>query len=259
MEIKVLLITQARTGSTRLPGKVLKKIQGKELLQIHLERLSYSQSIGKIIVATTQNKEDDEIVKLSDALGFACYRGSENDVLDRFYKAANLLDHKPEWIVRVTSDCPLIDAVLLDQIVEYAKKKDVDYVSNTFLDQYPDGQDVEVFRYSALELAWQDAVLDSEREHVTPYIKNNSNLKGGLKFKALNFPSEQDYSKVRMTVDEPEDVVVIDTLVRDLGTRSSWIDYTNYVLDHGLFELNSNIIRNEGYKKSLKKDKNGQR
>ena len=254
MELNTILITQARSGSTRLPGKVLKKIKGKELLRIHLERLQKSARINKIIVATTTETEDEQIVKLVEEWGCSYFRGSENDVLDRFYKALTTKGDTPEWVVRVTSDCPLIDPQLIDEVVKFGQANNVDYVSNTLQDQYPDGQDIEVFKFSALETAWKEAVLDSDREHVTSFIKKNSDYNGGKLFKAKNYPCEKNYSKIRMTVDEKKDFILIKKLINELGTEMDWMTYTNYTIEHGLYKINSDIIRNEGYLKSLKKD-----
>ncbi len=252
MEVKTILITQARTGSTRLPGKILKEIEGKSLLQIHLNRLEKCKKVSEIIVATTIKEEDAIIYDKAIAWGFSASRGSESDVLERFYQAVK--DKNADWIVRVTSDCPLIDPELVDQVIEFAQLNNVDYVSNGFENQYPDGQDVEVFKFSALEKAWKEAKLDSEREHVTPYIRNNSNVLGGNLFSAKNFPCEKDFSNIRMTVDEELDFKVIEKLVTNLGTEKSWREYTQYIIDNNLSEINVKIIRNEGYQKSLKND-----
>lgn len=250
---KTVLITQARTGSSRLPGKVLKNINGKTLLQIHLERLSQCKNISDIIVATTASKEDEEIYNLAKEWGFKSYKGSEDDVLDRFYKAAK--PFSPEWIVRVTSDCPLIDPELIDDVIEFAKKrKAVDYVSNVIESKFPDGQDVEVFTFSALKNAWKNAHKPSEREHVTPYIRNNSDIMDGELFIAVNFATDRDYSRIRMTVDEKEDFELIKQLIQDLGTNRTWNEYTNYIIEHNLGSVNQHIQRNEGYLKSIKED-----
>lgn len=254
MEIKTILITQARKGSTRLPGKILKKVQGKELLRIQLERLKKCKAIDKIIVATTTEAKDEEVVNLVNNWGFDSFRGSENNVLDRYYQAILDLKYKPNWVVRVTSDNPLIDPELVDLVVQFAQRNNVDYVSNGFEDQYPDGQDVEVFKFEALEKAWKEAKLDSEREHVTPYIRNNSDLLGGALFSAKNYPCDKDYSNIRMTVDEEVDFKVIEKLIANLGIDKSWREYTQYMIDNKLSEINSKIIRNEGYQKSLKND-----
>ncbi len=151
MEIKTVLITQARTGSTRLPGKILMEVNNTPLLKIHLDRLNQSKNIDKIIVATTVNEEDDIIEKIGTDWGYEVYRGSENDVLDRFYQAVQKI--KPTWVVRVTSDCPLIDPLLVDKVIEITKAENKDYGSNVIDETFPDGQDVEVFKFSALEKA----------------------------------------------------------------------------------------------------------
>ncbi len=252
MDIKTILITQARTGSTRLPGKVLMEIEGKSLLQIHLERLKKCATVSEIIVATTVNDEDKIIYDKAIEWGFSASRGSESDVLDRFYQAVK--DKNTDWIIRVTSDCPLIDPKLVDEIMNFAQENNCDYVSNGLIEKYPDGQDVEVFKFSCLKLAWEKAQLKSEREHVTPYIRKNSDFNHGNLFRALNFPCISDYSKIRMTVDEPVDFSLIEILISKLGTEKSWLTYTNYIIENDLTNINDQIIRNEGLIKSLKND-----
>lgn len=252
MGLKTLLITQARLGSTRLPGKIMKEVNGKTLLEIHLERLNKCTRVDEIIVATTVNYDDKIIYKKVIEWGFSAFRGSEMDVLDRFYNAVK--NKNPDWIVRVTSDCPLLDPVLVDEVINFVQEKNVDYGSNAMIEKFPDGQDVEVFKFSSLEKAWKNAKLFSEREHVTPYIINNSNVKGGDLFSAINYPSISDYSRIRMTVDEAEDFDLIKILIEKLGIKKSWMDYTTYMVDNDLVKINNNIIRNEGYLKSLNKD-----
>jgi len=249
----VLVITQARTGSTRLPEKVLREIKHKSLLQIHIERIIKAKNISKLIIATTTDKSDDAIVKIADKLGIDYYRGSVDDVLDRFYQAAK--KYKPKWIVRLTSDCPLIDPELIDKIVECAKNRDLDYCSNILVETYPDGEDIEVFKFSALEKAWKEAKLKSEREHVTPFIRKNSGFVRGKIFTSDNYPCEENYNKVRLTVDELGDFKVIEYLIGKLGFDASWKDYTDEYLKSKISELNMSIERNEGYQKSLKEDK----
>ena len=247
-----VLITQARMGSTRLPGKVLQKVCGKELLRIHLDRLIVCKNVSEIIVATTTNTEDDKILEYLQNSQYKTYRGSEDDVLDRYYQAVK--DYKPDWVVRVTSDCPLLDPILVDKVIEFAQNKGVDYCSNTLIEQFPDGQDVEVFTFNALEKAWNESKKLSEREHVTQYIKNNSNFYGHKAFNAINYPAPTDYSDIRMTVDEDRDLLLLEQLVSKLGFEKSWIEYTNYIIEHKLFDINKGIIRNEGLLKSLMKD-----
>lgn len=253
MEIKTILITQARIGSTRLPGKVLKEIGGKSLLQIHLDRLKKCSKVSEIIVATTNKDEDYTIYDKAIEWGFSASRGSESDVLDRFYQSVK--DKNPDWIVRVTSDCPLIDPILIDEVITFVQGKNKDYGANILVENFPDGQDIEVFKFSALEKAWKDASLQSEREHVTPYIRNNSDYKGGDLFSAVNYLCESDFSKIRMTVDESRDFDLIEILIDKLGIEKSWLDYTNYIIDNNLGKVNDQIIRNEGLLKSLKYDK----
>lgn len=240
-------------GSTRLPGKVLLEVNKVPLLKIHLDRLHKSKNVDKIIVATTNNSDDDIIEKLSTEWGYEVFRGSENDVLDRFYQAVKNLN--PEWVVRVTSDCPLIDSALIDSVVSFVKQKKCDYGTNSFIENYPDGQDIEVFKFNALESAWFNAQLLSEREHVTPYIRNNSDQKGFTLFTAINFPCEFDYSNIRMTVDQIQDFELISKLINALGTNKTWREYTKYIIQNDLIKINGSIIRNEGLLKSLKNDK----
>ena len=247
-----LLITQARTGSTRLPGKVLKTINGRTLLEIHIERLQKCKNVSQILVATTTNEVDDVICKISLNSGTLSYKGSENDVLDRFYQAAK--DIKPEWIVRVTSDCPLVDPLIIDAVIALAQVNDVDYCSNTLVEHFPDGQDVEVFKFLALQKAWKEAELKSEREHVTPYIRKNVNRNGGSIFSSVSFPCYTNFSHIRMTVDEQSDFDLIKRLINDLGAHESWLTYTRYIIYNNLHKVNEGIVRNEGFLKSLKND-----
>ncbi len=250
MEVKTILVTQARMGSTRLPGKVLLEVNKTPLLKIHLDRLSESKKVDKIIVATTDNFEDGIIEKLAIEWGYEVYRGSKDDVLDRFYQAVK--DIEPTWVVRVTSDCPLIDSKLIDSVISLAQVNNVDYCANVLIEEFPDGQDVEVFKFSALELAWTHAKLKSEREHVTPYIVDNTTFKGGKLFSAVNFPCFTNFSSIRMTVDQPRDFELIHRVINDLGTGQSWIEYTNHIIKNELYKMNSDIIRNEGMLISLK-------
>lgn len=244
--MKVLLITQARISSTRLPGKVMREINKEPLLKIHLNRLQKSKNVTKIIVATSNSEADNVIFDAVKNWGFEVYRGSENDVLDRYYHAAK--KYKPNWVVRVTSDCPLIDPELLDKLVEFAEQNNVDYTANILLEHFPDGQDIEVFTFSALEKAWLECDNPRQREHVTLYIRENSNHIGKKLFSALNYPSEANYSEIRMTVDEKRDFELIKILINNLGTNASWLEYTNYILDNDLQSINGSIIRNEGSK-----------
>jgi len=252
MDLNTVLITQARSGSTRLPGKILKEINSESLLEIHLKRLNKCKIISKIIVATTDKNEDKAIYDYAIDRGFNSFRGSESDVLDRFYQAVR--NEKPDWIVRVTSDCPLIDPFLVDKLINFAHNNNRDYCSNTLIENYPDGQDIEVFKFSALESAWKNANLSSEREHVTPYIRNNSDFKGASLFTALNYPCDSNFSMIRMTVDESIDFDLIKILINDLGTDKTWLEYTNHIIKNDLNKIYKSINRNEGYLKSIKNE-----
>ena len=252
--MKVVAVTQARLGSSRFPNKILKKIGNKSLLEIHIHRIKKAKTISELIVATTCKPKDDLLESESKNLNVSCFRGSESDVLDRFYNA--IKNKKPSFVVRLTSDCPLIDPELIDLIVHHTIKEDLDYCSNTLEDSYPDGQDIEVFKFTTLENAWKNAKLNSEREHVTPYMKKNSSYLGRDKFKSDNIKFEDKvYEKVRITVDEPNDFEVIQMLVQKLGIDSKWQEYSDlYLTSEKINSKNSNIKRNEGYLKSLHND-----
>ena len=173
--MKVLAITQARYGSTRLPAKILKTVNDRTLLEIHLLRLLQSKNITKLKVATTTEPGAVYIVDIAKKMNIV-YQGSINDVLDRFYHAA--LPEDPDYIVRITSDCPLIDPLIVDRVIELAINGNFDYVSAD-TKSFPDGMDVEVFKFSALLKAYDEATMQSEREHVTSYIWKNGTVKGG--------------------------------------------------------------------------------
>lgn len=252
--MRIIAVTQARMGSSRLPGKVLKKIGGTTLLELHIQRLLKSKKIDRLILATTTNQEDGAVVEVAHKFGIQSYCGSVDDVLDRFYQP--LKELKPDYVVRLTSDCPLIDAALIDKIVEYTIQKKLDYCSNTLDPKYPDGQDVEVFTFSALTKAWNDSKLSSEREHVTPYIWKNSTFKGGTLFLSENFEEGYEFGYLRMTVDEQEDFDVMTKIISTLGSDRSWMEYASY-LDQTteIKKVNESISRNEGYTKSINKEK----
>jgi len=251
--MKILAITQARIGSTRLPEKILKKINGESLLEIHLRRIQKSNLISKLKIATTIEPEADKIVAIGKKLGIEVYKGSVENVLERFYYSA--APEEPDWVVRLTSDCPLIDPVEIDHVIQFAIDNDLDYASNTLEPTYPDGIDTEVFKFSALEKAVSEARLTSELEHVTPYIWKNSSFKGGTLFQSDNVSNETDYSSIRLTVDTIEDFMVIEKLVQLLGTDKPWIEYVHALDEHPeIKNINKIFARNEGYEKSIKSD-----
>jgi spore coat polysaccharide biosynthesis protein SpsF len=247
--MKIIAVTQARVGSSRLPEKVLKTVNGKTLLEIHLERLLNSKRIDQVIVATTMEPSAEIIRNIAQKLGAQVYQGSVDDVLDRFFQA--IRNEEVTYVVRLTSDCPLIDASLVDEVIDFMLLHKVDYVSNTLNPSFPDGQDIEVFTVQALEKAWSSASLKSEREHVTPYIWKNSSYFQQSLFTSLNYSCEVDHSAVRLTVDEQRDFDTIQYLVEQLGSNAHWQDYANYYASHAAEMANSSIRRNDGYEKSI--------
>jgi len=247
--MEILLITQARLGSSRFPNKILQEINGKTLLEIHLNRLIKSKCVTKFLVASTFEDGIDVVKKISELNGFTFFQGSTKNVLDRFYQSAK--NHEVNYIVRVTSDCPLIDAELVDQVIDFTINNKLDYGSNILEETFPDGQDIEVFKKEVLKQTWEQAKSLHEKEHVTPYIRNNSSFLGGIKFKSENFLSVKNYNKIRMTVDENEDLEAIEILINKLGLNKKWEEYADFVIQNQDLFNNQAIQRNEGYFKSL--------
>jgi spore coat polysaccharide biosynthesis protein SpsF len=196
---KVVAIIQARMGSTRLPGKVLADIHGHPMLWYVVERTRAAQTVDEVVVATTTQPADDAIVTFCRENGVSCFRGSEEDVLDRYYQGAR--EHSAEAVVRITSDCPLIDPEIIDKTVRAFLAEQPDYASNGVIRTYPRGLDTEVIAFEALELAWREARQPYERIHVTPYIYENPG-----RFRILAVTGDEDYSAYRWTVDTPEDL-----------------------------------------------------
>ena len=202
----ILAVLQARVSSSRLPGKVLKKILGKPMLQLQLERLGRVKRLDKIVVATSREISDDPIEKLCQNLNVSCFRGSLDDVLDRYYQSA--LVYQPDHIVRVTGDCPLTDPVLIDDVIQFYLEENFDYVmlEKTF----PHGLDLEIFPFSVLLQTWENAELPSQREHVTLYMRNSDKFHLGM------FKGKKNLSYLRWTVDEPEDFEFVQKVYHNL-------------------------------------------
>lgn len=249
-----IAIIQARMGSTRLPGKVLKKVCGKTLLELQNERLQRVAGIDQIVIATTLAGDDDDIVQLCAEKGIDFFRGSENDVLDRYYQAACTWGCKAkDTILRITADCPLIDPQVIASVLQLYDKAGADYASNADPPTFPDGLDVEVLSFAALTRAWQEAVLLSEREHVTPYIRKHPEL-----FSRVNLENDTDYSDLRWTVDEPEDFALIKRIYEDLYyLKNDFLmgDILKLLEQKPEYKkINNSFRRNEGYRKSLQED-----
>ncbi len=247
-----LLIIQARMGSTRLPGKVLKSIKGYSLLEIQQMRIKPSRLIDEIVIATTINKEDDTIELLCKEKSFNCFRGSDWDVLDRYYQAAK--NYNPTNVIRITSDCPLHHHSVIDFVIEEYLKSGNDYFSNSnnepdFLE---DGFDVEVFSFRALKTAWNEAKLMSEREHVTPYIKNSGKFLCGWKKFNLNY-------QFKLSVDSENDFKAVEAIFSAFPSLIDFgMDDVLKLLESKpeILELNKDSIINSGYIKSIQNDKN---
>ena len=248
--MKVVAIVQARLGSTRLPGKIMADLAGKPLLQRVLSRAQRAATLECVAIATTDRPADEAVAEFCRAAGILCFRGSENDVLDRYYGAARQFG--ADIIVRLTSDCPLLDPAVIDQTVSAFLAGAYDYVSNTLQLSFPDGLDTEVFSLAALEKAWREARLPSEREHVTAYIWKHPEL-----FRLGNVRHEPDYSHLRWTVDEPADLEFVRRVYHLLGAEAVFgMDEVLTLLQTHpeLSAVNAQFERNEGYKKSLRAD-----
>lgn len=246
----ILAIIQARMGSSRLPGKMLKEINKKPLILYALEQTKKSRLIDKIVLASTNTQKDASLLETAKKAGYETFAGSENDVLDRYYQAAK--QYKGDIIVRITGDCPLIDPKAIDKVIQAFKDKKCDYASNVHPPTYPDGLDVEVFSIKTLEKAWKEAKITSEREHVTPYIWKNPQI-----FSTINVENKEDLSNLRWTVDEQEDLTLISEIIKKLGNTEINMENTLKIFrqNQELEEINKKYKRNEGYGKSLEVDK----
>lgn len=250
--MKFLAIIQARCGSSRLPSKVLKELCGKPVLERVIERVKKSRNVDEVVVATTLNKEDVPIVQLVSNMGIRVFAGSSSDVLDRYYQAAKLI--QPEYVIRITADCPVFDAKLLDDAIEKLKPE-TDYMA-ALSETLADGLDLEIIRFHVLKQAWAEASLASEREHVTMYIKNHKEL-----FRIQDYESPLgNLHDERWTVDEPEDYLFIKNIYEyfqsmgkeDFDSR----DILGYLNENPqIRDINRGFIRNEGLLISLKNDK----
>lgn len=207
--MKTVIIVQARMTSTRLPGKVLKSVLGKPLLEYQIERLRRVKNANQIVIATTVNETDQPIVDFCKRLDIAYYRGSEEDVLSRYYEAATKYD--ADVVVRVTSDCPLIDPQVIDQTIKHFLENDCDYVSNNLERTYPRGMDTEVFSYQGLHTAFAEAVEKPEREHVTPFFYRHPE-----RFRLASIQYNENFSQYRWTVDTSEDFELICKIIEAL-------------------------------------------
>jgi len=249
--MQFIAIIQARMNSTRFPQKMMIQISGKYLIDRVIERVNSAKLIDKTVLATSLNKEDTVLVRRAEGLGISVFRGSGVDVLDRFYCCAKKFNAKN--IVRITGDCPLIDPMIIDEVIALFKKNKLDYASNVLPPTFPDGLDVEVFSFNALAKAWKEATLKSEREHVTPYIWKNEKT-----FRRMTLKNKVDLSKIRLTIDEPEDMIVVNEILKELKDDDFTLNEIMEIIKKKPYILDPNkkIKRNEGYEKSLREDIN---
>jgi spore coat polysaccharide biosynthesis protein SpsF len=247
----ITAIIQARMSSTRLPGKILMEVMGRPLLSYLIEQLAQCRLPTDMIIATTKNEEDDRLSDFAEQEGLKVYRGSERDVLDRYYQAA--LEFGAEHIMRITADCPLIQPDICDWVADVYTKSSCDYARTG--ESFAEGVDCEVFSCEALDKAWKEAKFTSEREHVTLYFRNNPEI-----FRTVTLDNESNDSRYRITVDEKEDFQVVRAVLENLYQRSKpyiKIEAIKSFLDSHpeIYSINAHIIRNEGLIKSLQEDK----
>jgi spore coat polysaccharide biosynthesis protein SpsF len=244
-------IIQARMGSTRLPGKVMMSIEkDKPLIFYVIEQLKSSKLCDKIVIATTKLKDDEIIVDFAKNNDIAFFRGSTEDCLDRYYNCAKTFGFST--IVRITCDNPLIDPTLVDDAIKLFNSGYFEYVTNCRPRSFPQGTEVEVFSFSALEKAWNEAKKPSEREHVTPYFYNNPD-----KFRIFTIKNAEDISNLRWTVDRKEDLEFVRIIVSKIKkTPILMKDILQLIKNEpSLIKINKNYIMDEGYLKSLEVDK----
>ncbi|TKJ17321.1 acylneuraminate cytidylyltransferase [Candidatus Woesearchaeota archaeon B3_Woes] len=244
--MKIVAIIQARMGSSRLPGKMMKLINNKPIIWHVINNVKTVKSINSIVIATSTEKNNDILIEEVKKYGVDVFVGSENDVLDRYYQAAKTF--KADVIVRITADCPLIDSEVVERVIEVFKENKCDYASNTLPPSYPDGLDVEVFSFDTLEKTWKEAKQESEREHVTSYMKVGKNES---KFKKINIKNKEDLSHIRLTLDYEEDFNLIKEIIERINKNQIHLSDILELIkkDPRLLNINNKFERNNGEKR----------
>ncbi|HME41961.1 MAG TPA: glycosyltransferase family protein [Syntrophorhabdales bacterium] len=248
----ILCVIQVRMSSSRLPGKALLSVLDRPLLSWVINRVRLARTLDRIVVATTLEADDDAIVSLCRQEAVECFRGSKDDVVDRFYQCA--APYSPLGVLRITADCPLIDPGIIDMVVGrfLSAGGSLDLVSNDG-DTYPDGLDAGIYSFRALEKIYREASLPSDREHITPYIWNHPEL-----FSIEVIPCSENLSRFRLTVDYEEDLELVRKVYAALYPSNpsfSWLDVIDFLIRNPeIYKLNSHYTRNEGYLESLRKD-----
>jgi spore coat polysaccharide biosynthesis protein SpsF len=248
---RIVAIIQARLGSSRLPEKTLKIIYDKPLLEHIIERVRGASRLRDLVVATSTEGQDDPIAALAQRVGALAFRGSEDNVLERFYEAA--VQNRADIIVRITADDPFKDPEVIERAIALLLETGCDYCSNTIQPTFPEGLDVEVFRFAALERAFKEARLPAEMEHVTPYIWKHPEL-----FAAHNFRCEQDLSHLRWTIDYENDFLFAREVYQRLYPKKR-IFLMRDILEllasePSLGAINGGVVRNAGYQESLSRE-----
>lgn len=252
LNMRYLAMIQARYGSSRMPGKILMSLCGKPVLQRVIERVQRSKNIDEVIVVTSVDKQNLPVLRLCADLGVQVFAGAEDDVLDRYYQMAKLV--RPDYVVRVTADCPCYDWSILDRAIE-SMPPEANYLTD-FGETLPDGLDIEIIKFSALKTAWQKANLASEREHVTQYIRKHPE-----EFQHKNFVCPfGDLGYLRWTLDEQEDFTLIEKIYSHFLSMGREDFLTQDILEFigenpELSKINARYARNEGLAKSLREDK----
>jgi spore coat polysaccharide biosynthesis protein SpsF len=247
----ILAILQARTSSKRLPNKVLLDICGKPMIEWQIERIKSSKKIDKIVLATSSLKEDIPLIDIAKKNNIEFFSGDLENILKRFYDCS--LNYISKHIVRLTGDCPLIDPQIIDQTIDFHLKNDFDYTSNSLEPTYPDGFDTEIFKSNLLKIAYQNAKLKYQKEHVTQYFINNPDL-----FKIGSFKNNVNFSFMRLTVDCEEDFRLTEIIYKKLLNKDKLFLFSDIInlfkKEPQLLKINSKYKRNEGLLKSIKEE-----
>lgn len=250
--VVILAVLQARVSSSRLPGKVLKPILGTPMILRQIERIRRARRIDRLVLATSVDPSDDVLCEIVTKAGIEVSRGSLDDVLDRFIEAAK--PHHPDWIVRLTGDCPLADPEIIDRVIDETVAAGADYGANALEPTFPDGLDVEVVRYGVLAEVARGLCSTAEREHVTLAIHRHPE-----KFMIHSVKNDRDQSALRWTVDEPRDLALIERIYQELYPVNAAFTTADILALLGrkpeLVEMNAEITRNEGLAKSLAAEK----
>lgn len=239
----VLALIQARMGSTRLPGKVLKPLAGRPVIDHVIKRVATAERVDDVMVVTSIDRNNLPLISRVTEQGIGIFVGSENDVLDRFWQAVRLTD--ADTIVRVTADCPIIDPAIIDRVIGLHQEEGFDYTSNIDPPTWPDGLDVEVVSRPVLEIAWREATTNPDREHVTPFVRRHRR-----RFTIGNLASDRDLSGFRWTLDEEADYRFLRAVFEEVGNDGAMFGLQQVLelLDRrpDISGINSGIERNAG-------------